>query len=189
MARTLATDTQNILKQDEISCALFVTVEVGNGQMTSTKHRMWTGVGTININGHDYDGLGNLLSISSVTESADMGAKGLTLQLIGNATFLTAARDKDYQNKLVEVLVAMKKSDGTYDTPFTYFSGFGDTMTMVKTENTCVVRLKAESKLMTLSKASNRRYTLRDQLIDFASDQCFRFLESTAEQEVKWGRE
>ena len=50
--------------------------------------RMWTGQGTLTVAGEDYVGLGNLLDISAIEETAEMAVKGATLTLSGVPTEL-----------------------------------------------------------------------------------------------------
>ena len=53
--------------------------------------RMWTGYGEFEILGNDYQGLGNLIDISQVSESADIKANGININVSGLDTSILSA--------------------------------------------------------------------------------------------------
>ena len=65
--------------------------------------RMWTGYGEFEILGNDYQGIGNLVSISQVNESADIKATGIRILLLENVG----------DPNSTEIPLAWKNNDGT----------------------------------------------------------------------------
>jgi|TARA_R100000479_G_C6279278_1_gene162357 hypothetical protein len=198
MARDLSESFQDDLNESVIRpfYACHVTLPNTNGSGTVT-HKMWTGDYdfTYYHDGatHTYAGAGSLLGVSDVTENADLQASGLEIKLIASAEFITVLRDLEYQGGAVIGWLGIVdiNSLGNKANPagiFKFFEGFVDTMHFTMSENACLITLKAENKLIRLSKSNNRRYTAADQKIEYPSDKGFEFVNTIQDKEVLWGR-
>ena len=184
-----------------IACKITLPDENGNDEV----HRLWTGYGsqTIDINpssatsyahpehGETYTGAGALLSISDITENSDLGAQGIQIALVSSASnqFLTTLRQRDYQGKTVEVFLGVQAANSTAIIGLiTLFEGFADQMIFSQKADEMVITLTCESKLIRLSKSSNRKYTTEDQKTEYPNDKGFDFVNSLIDKEVLWGR-
>lgn len=179
-----------------------VTLPDANGD--DEIHRLWTGYGdlTIDLAGsavgypHEehnqvYSGVGDLLAVSEMTENSDLGARGITITLATTADneFLVTLRERAYQGKPVEVFIGMLHADeGTTIGLMSMFSGFADQMIFSQQPSQVLVTLTAESKLIRLSKSSNRYLTKEDQALEFPDDKGLDFVYDLKEKKVLWGR-
>ena len=76
MTRTLTTAVTNLLDDDVVNPFIAVKIPFPSGAM-----RVWTGLGDITVDSETYSGVGSFLSISSITESSEVKATGLTKSL------------------------------------------------------------------------------------------------------------
>lgn len=189
MARSISTDLSNEFSADTLrpyyACKVTFPNTQGSGDVV---HKMWTGNYPLTVGSDTFDGLGEFISISDVSETSDMSASGLSISLIANPTFLTVLRDKQYQGKTVEAFVGALNDDNTSAGQFKFFEGFADQLLFSMQPEACIVTLKAENKLIRLSKSSGRYYTHEDQITEYPNDQGLEFVNAIQDQEVLWGR-
>lgn len=155
---------------------------------STVTHRLWTE----NYDVGQYVGAGDLLHISSLSETSELTASGLSISLVGTPDMLTILRDRRYQGGLVEAFVGFVTIDNNqrryYPKLIKFFEGFADQMLFSMSEEAVMVTLKAENKLIRLSKSSNRYYTHEDQVLDYPDDKGFEFQNFLQDREVLWGR-
>ena len=66
--------------------------------------RIFTGSGTLPINGNNFTGSENIISISTVEETSDIKATGLTIAFSSYSdSLVTKAIKEQYQNRLLNV--------------------------------------------------------------------------------------
>ena len=60
--------------------------------------RVWNGYGNLTIDGDTYTGGGAIINVSAIEETAEIGAKGISMTLDGiSATILSTALSENYQ--------------------------------------------------------------------------------------------
>jgi hypothetical protein len=150
---------------------------------------LWTGIGAVTWNGHDWTGVGTFGGVSPITQTDDLSAENITLFLSGvpsglvNST-LTECR----QNLPVEVWVGFLDDTGVIIVdPAKGFTGSIDVPTIQDSGETVTISITAENPLVALQRASQRRYTNDDQKIDFPTDDGFQFVPLIQEWNGAWG--
>lgn len=167
----------------DTSLTIFMAVEL---YFDSGTVRLWDGIGDLVFNANTYTGTGNLLAISSIQESAEIGAKGITLTLSGiNSTILSYALNENYQYRNIKVYVGT--IDGATVDEYQIFSGRMDVMTITERGENCDITLTAENRLIDLERPRVRRYTSEDQKGLHSNDLGFDFVNSLQEAEIEWG--
>ena len=187
MSRTIPSSLLSVLGNAEIEPFYAVEMQFDSGTM-----RIWTGYGNKSIGGNTYTGTGNLLQIEGLEETSDLSAKGTTLTLNGlDSTIITYALTEDYQGRLAKVFWGV---NGVSDV-IEVFSGYMDQMTIQDEGETSTIQLTLESRLVTLERPSNRRYTakshasVRAQKDLTGDDSFFDWVVQLQDKRVPWGRE
>lgn len=172
--------------------------------------RLWTGVGTLNHEGQEWVGTGNLLDIETVEETTEIAVKGATLTLSGIPTeVISLALTEPYQGRvcniyfgsfvsgkvLLESSSFIQLEDGSKiilednSTNFTeIFSGYMDQMNILESADNSTVELKVENKLIDLERQRIARYTSSYQKSIYPNDKGLDFIEDLQDKEVLWGR-
>lgn len=197
MARNLTEDQIEQLTSEIVRPIYAVLIDLPDATSNSTiTHAFWTGDfdDTIGADGQSYNfiGAGNLLSISEGSETSDLSANGLSISLLATTDIITVLRDKEYQGMQVRAFVGtiLENYHVSNLTPtiFKFFDGFADQLLFSMSENSCIVTLKAENKLVRLSKSSGRYYTQEDQIAEYPDDKGFEYMNNLQDREVLWGR-
>jgi len=173
--------------------------------------RMWTGQGTLVLpNGTNWVGLGTLLDISKVEETAEMAVRGATLTLSSvPSEVLSLALSEPYQGRVCNIYFGtfsdgslllesdfyILQQDGskinlqTGEAGFNeIFSGYMDQMNIEETADTSTIQLTVENKLVDLERARVARYTSGYQKSNYRGDLGFDFVEDLQDKPVLWGR-
>jgi len=151
----------------------------------------WTGVGDLDFNGNTYEGVGQLLTITDIQETALLKAAGITLQLNGvYSDIISLALDEDYSERIATVYFGAFDSTKTLiSTSFQAFSGRMDVMTIESDGQVAVITLTVENRLVDLERPKVRRYTSEDQKAEFSGDLGLDFVVSLNDgKELVWGR-
>jgi len=153
---------------------------------------LWTGYGDKTINSTTYTGTGNLLNIDGLEEAADLSARGTKLTLSGlDSGILTYALTEHYQGRLVKIYWGLKGVTDVVEV----FSGYMDTMTINDEGETSTIELTVESRLITLERPANRRYTSESHKSVRVSkglsgtDTFFDWVAPLQDKSIAWGRE
>ena len=154
--------------------------------------RIWTGNGEFNIGGNSYLGLGNLLSIGQVQESGETRASGIRIGATGmDSTILATSFAETQQGVVVNVyfgvLTTTSNAQAIVDDPYQIFSGFVDTVTVSEEGETSSISFDIESKLISLEKPLDFRYTDQDQKFYFPNDKGLEFVDDLQDKSVVWG--
>ena len=164
----------------------------GNGTASESPSELniWNGIGDLAFGGNTYTGTGDLLSISAITETSDIQATGIDVNLTGiKSSFISIAKNHEYQGRPLTVsLGAFNASGSLIADPVIVFSGFMDTMTIAESGNHSSISVSVENKLVSFERARVRRYTAEDQKIDHATDKGFEFVTAIVQKEIIWGR-
>lgn len=185
MSRALSTEMQAVATAEVVRPIYLIDMEFDSGELN-----LWSGHSILTYNSKDYVGAGDLLSIGSVQENAELTANGITVQLAGiKQSLLTIARDEPYQGRPLTVSIgAFDESGDIISSPVVIFSGFMDTMTIADSGDTSTISLAVENKLIAFDRSAVRRYTNEDQKIDYPNDKGFEFVTKIQNLEIVWGR-
>lgn len=175
---------------------------------------LYTGLGTITIGSDTYTGVGSLLNFSNVEESADIGAKSVSITLSGiPSTNLSLALSEPYQGREVTILFGIRNANVTFlvnqsgdfiltedggliditegeepNATSTLFVGYIDQMDINEGVETSSITVKLESKLLELERTRVLRYTSAIQKALFTGDKGFDFVDELQGQTFNWGR-
>ena len=199
MARSLVPNQVTELTADTLRPCYGVLIDLPNPVNAGiTTHAFWTGDYDVSRwmeseNSYfDFIGAGNLLSVSEGSETSDLSANGLSISLMATTDIISVLRDKEYQGMPVRAFVGTVRyvQNQRQIAPdfFKFFEGFADQLLFSMNENSVIVTLKAENKLVRLSKSSGRYYTQEDQIAEHPNDKGFEFMNNLQDREVLWGR-
>jgi|TARA_R100000482_G_scaffold66592_2_gene24880 hypothetical protein len=166
----------------------FMAVSLG----FSTPLNLWTGYHDITIGSDTYVGGGNLLEISSIQESSEVKATGMSIALSGlDSSIVSSALTENVQGTVVKVFFGVLETSSNataiVDTPYQFFEGFLDTMIISDEGDTSKISITVENKLITLEKPVDRRYTDQDQKNLFTGDRGLEYVDSLQDKEIVWG--
>ena len=184
MSRSLHADMQTAVEDSVVRPFVFVDLNF------SSPVYLWSGYGEITIGDNEYIGAGELLGISVMEESQDLGAKGLELNLSGisGTDLLSKALTEEYQGKTVTVKLGLFSNTGdVHNDPITIFSGFMDVLRIDEGGETSTISLAVENKLIQLNRSNKRRYTSQDQKRLYPNDEGFDYVTVMAEKDIEWG--
>ena len=189
MSRTLTNGMTAVTTADVVRPAYFVRMVFDSGESPNVLN-IWNGVGDLTFGGNTYTGTGDLLSISQITETSDISATGINVNLTGVKTsFIAIAKDHEYQGRPLTVsLGAFDASGDLIADPVIVFSGFMDTMTISESGAYSTISIAVENKLIAFERTKVRRYTAEDQKIDHPTDKGFEFVTAIVQKEIIWGR-
>tara|TARA_R100000657_G_C4665964_1_gene109897 strand:+ start:754 stop:1329 length:576 start_codon:yes stop_codon:yes gene_type:complete len=186
MTRTIGSNFNTQITSSQIRP--FMAVSLG----FTTPLNLWTGYHNITIGSDTYIGGGNLLDISSIQESSEVKATGMSIALSGlDSSIVSSALTENVQGTVVKVffgvLTTSSNADAIVDTPYQFFEGFLDTMIISDEGDTSKISITVENKLITLEKPVDRRYTDQDQKNLFSSDKGLEYVDSLQDKEIVWG--
>ena len=189
MSRTLTSGMTTVTTADVVRPAYFVRMIFDSGESPNVLN-LWNGVGDLAFGGNTYTGVGDLLAISQITETADIQATGINVSLTGvKSSFIVIAKDHDYQGRALTVsLGAFDASGSLIADPVIVFSGFMDTMTISENGAYSTISISVENKLIAFERSKIRRYTAEDQKIDHPTDKGFEFVTAIVQKDIIWGR-
>jgi len=182
MSRELAVTTVDGIESDLVQPFFAVELLFDGDDVI----RMWTGQGTLTRpDGTTYVGLGTLLEISKVEETAEMAVRGATLTLSGvPSEVLSLALNKAYQGRVCNIYFGIVGESGFDEV----FSGYMDQMNIDEEPESSTIQLTVENKLVDLERARVARYTSGYQKSLYAGDLGFDFVEDLQDKPVLWGR-
>lgn len=185
MTRTVTTAVNNELTAAELSPFFAVEMDFTDGIL-----RLWTGYGSITIDGETFSPGGDILSVSSISENGEVQANGVEISLSGLSTSLIAsALTTAYQGRDLNVYIGVLSDAGAVIAdPIKIFAGKMDVMTVSDNGATADISVTAESKLIDLERSRARRYTSEDQRIDYPADKGLDFIAGLQDKQVIWGQ-
>jgi hypothetical protein len=207
MPRPISVTFDQVLNQSAVVPYILVEMLFDSGPI-----RLWTGLNDLVFNGNTYTGAGTLLSLSSVEETAEISAKGISVSLSGlDSSIISLALAEQYQNRRANIYFGVIGTtnyillqDGSYLIDFnndkfvqndtslnefvTQFSGLIDQMTINDTGEVITVSVSIESRLIDLERARVWRYTSEDQKRVYPTDKGFDFVNDLKTKTLNWGR-
>ena len=161
------------------------------GQVTvsNAEQRFWTGFGQITIDSDVYYGTGNLGSVSEVTETQLVQAKGLNLSLSGIPSNIIAdALLQDYQGQVANVYFGTLSNGQLSVQPYKIFAGYMDVMNVIIEGETATINVSLENRIADLLRTKVTRLTNEDQVSRFPGDTSLRFVDAIqSDKEILWG--
>jgi hypothetical protein len=176
----------------------------------------WSGLGDLTIGSVTYLGAGNLLNISTMTETTDTQAANATVSLSGiSQAMLSVALTTKYHGRIARIKFGMTRmneafllretsgyilqesgallsvSSGDSEALTTLFVGYMDQMTIEEGPETSFITMALESKLVDLERPRPIRLTSEGQKIRFPNsspDKAFEYINSLQDKPVMWGR-
>jgi len=182
---------QNIITLDEVFPFFAVDLEFGTETLNyggeiiqSGNLYFWTGLGEISHGGNTYTGAGQFLTVSNITETADLRAAGATITLSGLPQEVVAlALQQPYQGRICRIKFGMvnanrnrtitedgiaitledtgdvDSSEGDPVVMIDLFVGYMDQMNISENPEEASISLSVENKLVDLQRAKVTRYT------------------------------
>jgi hypothetical protein len=206
MTRTLPTSVIDTLDDNVVYPFFAIELNFDGADVL----RLWTGIGTLNVQGVDWTGAGTLLNVSSIEETTEIAAKGATLSLTGiPSEVVSLALRTPYQGRTCKIYFGLFKAskiikedssfllleDGSkiyledLNAGFTeIFSGYMDQMDIEELPETSTIHLKVENKLVDLERARVARYSSSYQKSIYPTDFGLDLVESIQDKEIVWGR-
>jgi hypothetical protein len=207
MSRDLSQVTIENLEEDVVY-PFFAVELLFDGDNTL---RMWTGVGTLTLeDGTEWVGVGSILNVSAIEETAEMAVKGATITLSGvSSEALSLALSEPYQGRVCNIYFGtfsigkILQEDGAFilmedgskillentSTGFNQiFSGYMDQMNITDGGDTATIELMVENRLIDLERARVARFTSGYQKSIYPGDLGFDFVEDLQDKDIVWGR-
>ncbi len=206
MTRTLPTSVIDALDDNVVYPFFAIELNFDGADVL----RLWTGIGTLNVQGVDWTGAGTLLNVSSIEETTEIAAKGATLSLTGiPSEVVSLALSTPYQGRTCKIYFGLFnaskiiKEDSSFllledgskiyledlNAGFTeIFSGYMDQMDIEELPETSTIHLKVENKLVDLERARVARYSSSYQKSIYPTDFGLDLVESIQDKEIVWGR-
>lgn len=152
--------------------------------------RLWTGLGDVVWNGQTWVGAGNLIGVSSIDETSDVVAQGLTISLSGVPTSLVSVVISDAQQGLPGLMwVALIAADGSIIAdPEQAYIGRLDVPKLQDGADTCTIQISYESHLIDLLQPRELRYTHESQQQLYPGDMGYEYVASIQDKVINWGR-
>ena len=188
MARGITSAMTSLALAGEVKPLLLVEALFDSNAPSSYIY-LWNGIGDLSHDSKTYIGAGDLLSISTIQESVELQANGVTLQLAGvGDPLLSKAKTENYQGREVNIkLGGFDASNSIIADPVIVFSGFMDTMTITDDGQIGTIALTVENRLIEFEKARVRRFTDNDQRIDYPNDDGLEYVSQIQEKAIVWG--
>ena len=189
MARNITTAFKNAITSKVVRPIMAVELDFSDGIL-----KMWNGYGDLTMNAggssKTFIGQGDLLNISGVEESSTLSMSGITLTLAGiKSSLISTALSANYTNRDGSLYLGLfDASRNVIADVYTIFKGKMDVLNIQEGQETTVITLKLESRLVTFEKPANRMYTLEDQKVDFPNDLGFEFIPDLQDKEIIWGK-
>lgn len=185
MSRDITAGVQSAISATEVQPIIFF-----EGSFSSGSVYVWSGYGDLIWDGNTYSGVGTLGSISSVSESSEISAKGITVSMSGIPSDLISLVLGDVRQGAVGKihLGFLNSSNSLIDDPILMFEGKLDVPSIQEGGDTSTITLSYESRLIDLQRARESRYTNEDQQRAFAGDLGCEFVASLQEKQITWGK-
>ena len=181
MSRDITTPVSNAL--DDAVIGPFFAVDI---DFDTAPLYVWTGYGDLTIGSKTYLGAGQLLNISSVSETTEMEAKGATLTMSGiPSSSLSLALQEPYQGRECRIYFGVTSDPSDY---VEVFAGELDQMNIEEQADSATISVTAENVLIRLERPVVRRFTNEDQKSRFPNDRGLEYVASLQDKEIFWGR-
>jgi len=189
MSRSITTAFKNAIVDQVVRPLLACELEFSTGTL-----RFWNGYGDLTMtaggSSNTFTGLGDLMNVSSISESDQIEAIGASLSLTGiKSSLISAALSANYTNRNASIFLGLfDTSKSVIADVYTLFKGKMDIMKIDEGPESATIVLNLENRLIALDRARNRRYTHEDQQLSFSGDLGFEFVPDLQDKEIIWGK-
>ena len=156
----------------------------------SEPFQIWTGVQDVIIGTSTYSAAGTFQGISSLEETSELRAVGAQVSISGiPAAYITLALTESFRNRYMTLkLACVHSSDNSIvSDPITLFKGKMDVPTIMEQEDTAIMSISAESKLIDLTRVKRLLFTHEDQQLVSSGDDALEYVSELANIEMTWG--
>jgi hypothetical protein len=158
------------------------------GEFSSGWLRLWSGVGDLAWNGYTWEGRGQLLEISALSEGDDIVARGIKVTAVASTSIVAAALGSFRQGKIGRVYLGFLDAAGALvDDPMLLFEGRADVPDIERLPDRARVTISYEDELVDLLRPRIRRYTYEDQRLTDPTDGFFRHITALQDLSIVWG--
>lgn len=173
------------LDKANINVQAFVHFAFDSGDL-----RLWTGIGEIPAAGVQWIGGGDVISISPVSENAEVVAEKVDFGVSGISTdIISIALGEHYQGRNCELFLGFFNNENALiDDIFTIYKGRLDIMEIDISKEKMDIVVRSESRLRDLKIAPITRLTDQDQQNKFPGDKFLEFVPMMQEKRLVWGR-
>jgi hypothetical protein len=150
--------------------------------------RVHDGVGTIQINGDSFEGVGKFGSVELVEEGIEVIARPIVLKMSGvEASLIVEATTEIYQGRAVTIYLCLYNptTQQLVDAPETLWTGKMDTMSVRLAGDQSEVSLRCEHRLR--REPIIARYTDADQKLAYSGDRGLELVPKIPGFRGKWG--
>ena len=186
--RTLTQDIIDRLESGQILVDIFVFAD-----FPDAPQRLWTGTRNIDWDGYTWTGLGPILEISDIRETADTGVAGIELTVAANdPVYAMQLMESAWQNRAFSIWLAFWDADReTFETlPQVLWSGKLDTDSISEGRHGITVRLNVEHEQSDILRKRDLRLTHQTQrwLYPNEIDDGLANIEAIQDKQMPWGR-
>lgn len=175
--------------RDEMSARVNLPIGFFEGLFDSGALRLWTGYGTINWNGVEWTGAGNLIGLSDLTESQELLAVGASVTLSGiPSEFISIALAENYQGRRCNCYIGAMSGGQVVADPILLFGGVADVMVIDDSGEFGSITITVESRLIDLERPREHRYEHEDQQAIYAGDLGLEYVPTIQDTPIIWGR-
>jgi len=187
MARDLPSGMAAAIAAQVVNIAIFCELDWPDAPV-----RVWSGVGSKTFDGKTFTGVGDFGGVSSIQESSDGRANGITVSLSGIPTDVVAATlGEYYQGRDASVWFGCLDGSGALVStlPYLHFNGFMDVGTYSADGKTATIYISLENGMDILQQSNGRRRTDEDQQREHPGDLGMEFtVSANSEQVDNWGQ-
>ena len=156
--------------------------------------RVWSGVGALTWDGQRFEGVGDLGKIGTMSETTELMATNVTLELSGIPTdqvdHVDASLREAYQGRAVRIWYGFfDEFWAVIPSPVLVWAGVMDAPEITDNGSSITVSLSAENRLVDMSRVRVRRYTDADQQERFPGDRACEYVPALQDAEIPWGKE
>lgn len=182
----------DVLRSGRIGQAVLVHMD-----FKDSPKRWWTGFGDLEVNGHLWQGLGDLITISPISSSYQVSAEQVTFEVAATPEMLALAlaakaRVRDRSVTVYLQLFAMEDAEAVergqpIGSPMALYSGTMTKMPWAASgPNQRTLRVEAEGMFFRRNAAPRGRWTDSDQKARYPGDRGFERLPLYVQYEVHW---
>lgn len=183
MTRDLTAAVTTAIAADNVDFAFLFEGEFDSGTI-----RLFSGLGSMVHDGNTYTGAGNLISLGTITESADLRSGESIVTLSGiPSNLLSLALSEDYQGRAITVKMVLFDSAGAeIADAIPLLVGQADQMKIDDNGETMTIALSVENETALFERAANRRYTQAELEADYSDDKGFEFVAGMEHIDIDW---
>tara|TARA_R110000751_G_scaffold10671_2_gene38649 strand:- start:3480 stop:4040 length:561 start_codon:yes stop_codon:yes gene_type:complete len=184
MTRTLVSTIVSEVSSATVYPVFMAQFEFGSGNLN-----LWTGYRNLTVGSDVFVGAGELGSITPIIETETVVARGLDFTLSGiDTSIISTALTENYHDRICTLWIGFMSSANAFIDRVQMFKGRMDTMNITEGPETATITVAAESVLVSLERANERRFTSEDQKLINASDKGYDQVPSLQNLEVAWGK-